>query len=529
MYRILVCDDEWLVREGIVKEAEAFPELEISTVENGEEVLSVLREKQVDGLILDICMPKVSGIDVLREMSNMQGNNTAVIILSGHDEFEYAQAAMAYGASEYILKPVTPQAVKKALRTLVRQIEKRRALQEEIKTLTQQLQKIRPAIRDRFFQDLLDGKIERERIANVKSFLGIDEDAAQYQVVLLGAAIENGSDSKGEEEYQLKLFALGEIIEKKLSGLRECILFHISTKLFALLVTDCGGIAALMTEVEALQETFGTDYGVLLRAGIGSSVEDLRNLRQSYSDAQQALFYAEEIDAGSIVGIKDIKTNPDPLSFQIDRENIMTQIKYQNIPEAITILEKIGKRLQSEAGFVSFDALQLLCVNAVAGALGVLEEVCGNLENYYKASGGYPVAVLADQLTARELMKKTTEYLLEIQQYTKTNTRQKNRAIIEKSKAILAERCCEALGVGDVAEALGLSKNYFGQLFKSETGSTVSEYLNLLRIDQAKKLLRQTNLKIYEIAYKIGFSDHFYFSIVFKKLVGISPKEYREL
>lgn len=109
------------------------------------------------------------------------------------------------------------------------------------------------------------------------------------------------------------------------------------------------------------------------------------------------------------------------------------------------------------------------------------------------------------------------------------NTRQKNRAIIEKSKAILAERCCEALGVGDVAEALGLSKNYFGQLFKSETGSTVSEYLNLLRIDQAKKLLRQTNLKIYEIAYKIGFSDHFYFSIVFKKLVGISPKEYREM
>ena len=73
-----------------------------------------------------------------------------------------------------------------------------------------------------------------------------------------------------------------------------------------MLVTDCGGIAALMTEVEALQETFGTDYGVLLRAGIGSSVEDLRNLRQSYSDAQQALFYAEEIDAGSIVGIKDI-------------------------------------------------------------------------------------------------------------------------------------------------------------------------------------------------------------------------------
>ena len=172
---------------------------------------------------------------------------------------------------------------------------------------------------------------------------------------------------------------------------------------------------------------------------------------------------------------------------------------------------------------------RLLCVNAVAGALGVLEEVCGNLENYYKASGGYPVAVLADQLTARELMKKTTEYLLEIQQYTKTNTRQKNRAIIEKSKAILAERCCEALGVGDVAEALGLSKNYFGQLFKSETGSTVSEYLNLLRIDQAKKLLRQTNLKIYEIAYKTGFSDHFYFSIVFKKLVGISPKEYREM
>ena len=125
---------------------------------------------------------------------------------------------------------------------------------------------------------------------------------------------------RGRKEYQLKLFALGEIIEKKLSGLRECILFHISTKLFALLVTDCGRIAALMTEVEALQETFGTDYGVVAARGHRQQCGRPAKFKAIIFRRAAGPFYAEEIDAGSIVGIKDIKTNPDPLSFQIDRK-----------------------------------------------------------------------------------------------------------------------------------------------------------------------------------------------------------------
>lgn len=522
MYRILVCDDERVIREGIIQEARSFPDIEISMAENGREALTILAERQIDGIILDVCMPQINGIDVLREMAP---NDMVIIILSGYDEFEYAQAAMACGASEYILKPITPRRVREAIQTLLDRIKKRRALHEKILTLTEQLNEIRPAIRDRFFQDMLDGKITKERITNTNHVLGFSETEDHYRVVLISVAMENKEAAMGEE-YQLKLLALGELLEKRIT---EGALFHISTALFALLLTGEEMRASLITELEELEEMFQKDYKTLLRVGIGNPVGELRYLNQSYSDARQALFYAEA-DCGSIVvSIGDIKTNANPTSFRAERENIITQIRYQNIEYALSGLKRLWEQQQEEEKKISFDTLQLLCINSIMTALGVLEEVCGNLEEYYRAVGEAPIAVLADQRAAQDLLNKTQEYLMGIDQHIKANTHRKNRAIIEKSKELLRLRCCETIGVGDIAEALCFSKNYFGQLFKSETGMTVNEYLNFLRVDRAKKLLRETNLKIYEIAYQTGFSDHFYFSIVFKKIIGISPKEYREM
>ncbi|WP_343248149.1 AraC family transcriptional regulator [Diplocloster hominis] len=87
----------------------------------------------------------------------------------------------------------------------------------------------------------------------------------------------------------------------------------------------------------------------------------------------------------------------------------------------------------------------------------------------------------------------------------------------------------ETLSVGSVAVKLFLSQNYYGQLFKSSTGMSVNEYINLARIEHARHLLSSTNLKIYEISSACGYTDQYYFSSVFKKIVGISPSEYRDV
>ena len=95
-----------------------------------------------------------------------------------------------------------------------------------------------------------------------------------------------------------------------------------------------------------------------------------------------------------------------------------------------------------------------------------------------------------------------------------------NRYITENSNEIT---------VGMLANELGLSKNYFGKIFKSSTGSSVSNYVNNLRIKRAAELLRTTNMKVYEVGYAVGFENQHYFSVAFKQSIGVSPSEFREL
>lgn len=101
-----------------------------------------------------------------------------------------------------------------------------------------------------------------------------------------------------------------------------------------------------------------------------------------------------------------------------------------------------------------------------------------------------------------------------------------HRAVSE-AMAFIERSYMRDIGVADVARGADMSRNYFGQVFKAATGMAVSEYINAVRIEHAKLLLRSTNLKIYEVAAQVGFDDSFYFSNVFKKLTGCSPKTYR--
>ncbi|WP_041741769.1 helix-turn-helix domain-containing protein [Caldicellulosiruptor kronotskyensis] len=82
--------------------------------------------------------------------------------------------------------------------------------------------------------------------------------------------------------------------------------------------------------------------------------------------------------------------------------------------------------------------------------------------------------------------------------------------------------------LSDIAEVCGISPNYFCKIFKEETGKSFVDFLNELRINKAKELLLSTNLKSYEVAEKVGFSDYKYFSMIFKKYTGLSPRKFKE-
>lgn len=103
----------------------------------------------------------------------------------------------------------------------------------------------------------------------------------------------------------------------------------------------------------------------------------------------------------------------------------------------------------------------------------------------------------------------------------------KHRREIEQAIAYVERRLGEEIGIADVADHVGLSNNYFGSLFRKETGAYFQDYLKQVRMEQAAYYLRNTNMKIYEIAERVGFPNQRYFSEVFVKLHGVTPREFR--
>jgi len=107
--------------------------------------------------------------------------------------------------------------------------------------------------------------------------------------------------------------------------------------------------------------------------------------------------------------------------------------------------------------------------------------------------------------------------------------KEKDIRIVANIKQFLNDRFKEDIGNKILAEQFGYTINYIGQIFKNEVGVTIGEYMKMIRLSHAKKLLKESSLKINEVARESGFEDQQYFCVVFKKIMGVTPSEYREL
>ncbi|MCZ7695125.1 helix-turn-helix transcriptional regulator [Mediterraneibacter gnavus] len=103
----------------------------------------------------------------------------------------------------------------------------------------------------------------------------------------------------------------------------------------------------------------------------------------------------------------------------------------------------------------------------------------------------------------------------------------KNNEIIKRSLLYIYEHFNTQITLEEVAEYVHLHPSYFSSLFKKSTGSSFKEYLNMVRIEESKRLLSNTDFSIIDIAIAVGFEYQSYFSKVFKKFTGLTPKQFR--
>ncbi|MCP1101892.1 two-component system response regulator YesN [Aequitasia blattaphilus] len=523
MYKILLVDDEILVREAI-RDNMNWNELGFELVkdcENGKDAISYLKEHPVDVVLTDICMPYVDGMELSKYLYE-EHPDTAIIIFSGYDDFEYAKRAIKYQVSEYMLKPVTGQELRETLLRIKEKLNKSHQLTKVYKNYT----KNEDVILSKILTNLIKGTQQVETCLRELLEYGIEIKGSAYRVAVLDIDIYSDLyevDEETKKESALMAFVTNniakEIVGRNKSGIvsqdtdnRSYILFYTN-----LVKEDKKEVKRISKEI---QDKVWETTGLSLSVGIGELVFSLNELDTSYGSAINSLTYRYTKGNGVIFDCveSDFKKN----SVELDDilALMLTEIRKGNKDASLVTLEQL--RLWIQTNDISKNETiaylhQVQC--RIYESISEINE-CFELrdDDISKISGARNLE------SATEVLKEYIVHALSAvaQVVYSSKERQTGLAL----DFIHSNYGNPNLTLQEVCDYLKISTSHFSTIFKEKTGKTFLEVLNGVRMEKAKQLLRETSLKNYEIAEKVGFSDPHYFNIAFKKLTGTTPKNY---
>lgn len=528
MYRILFVDDEPLIREGVcenVKWSELGYEL-AGVCENGREACEFLRSHQVDVVMTDICMPFMDGME-LSALIQKEYPQIKVLILSGYDDFDYAKKAIKYGVEEYLLKPITSYEMGEVLTELKGKMDeerKRLIRQEEIYSTYRKGQML---LYSEALLHTITGTKSEEECRREREVVGIILPDGWYMAGIVGLCIYMGNYELNEER-------------RKESALMAFIVYNVSQELMKkynvgeacqgkdyrvfLLFTahepECAKdrINAVCNEIiERVREMMGLSVNVAL----GSWQQDLGYVYRSYEQAEKALlmqYTAGEnciIDSKNPLFSRDLRPHFDKITDNCTRH--VREYELAKLKADICEMEQ----LMRTSGYMRQEAVEILLTvkqktDRLLETLGFEKEIRKKPEEEMRE---------APELT--EALGVLAAYLQEAAEYLNRFSGSGMKSCAYQAYEYITRHYADSdLSLQEVCNHLGVSTSRFSNIFKQTFGATFIDILSGIRMEKAKELLAVSELKNYEIAEKVGFSDPHYFSIAFKKATGKTPTEY---
>lgn len=532
MYSVFVVDDEPIVLEGIRSkidwESSGFTFAGEAT--DGEIALSMLHEVKPDILITDIKMPFMDGLQLAQAVKRIQPW-IKIIILSGHDEFDYAKKAISIGIEDYLLKPFTPDELLKSLQKTAVRIDKERKQLSDISRLKEELKSTEALKRKEFLNNLVHGSENMSDVMQKSQELHLNLISRFYKVLI--SEIKSRSDNvQNQEEACSLLNSYSSLWEQA-----ECFFHHSN-----LLVCIFKGSSReeldenIFHAAETIAHIVTKNEDCAVLTAIGKTVEHLSQLNLSYEDAKKILLMggkgeknriisSEDLEEGldsdsndnsSTAGILDLKEN-DPL---VDR------LKYAGKNDISAIIDESMELIKNNPGQFSVFASYLL-VDLIFAVSKLVEKLGGDIKELKPEilQRKFIDDAVGDE---KDFRNKVEQVLLFALEYRDSKMTGKYGDVILKAKRYIEEHYADQnTTLTTVAEAVALSPNHFSTIFSQECKTTFIEYLTNVRLENAKRLMRETEMKGYDIAYECGFSDPHYFSYIFKKNTGLSPREYR--
>lgn len=521
--KVFLVDDEIVIREGI---RNGFPWDEtgftlVGEAPDGEMAFPMIQDLKPDILITDIRMPFMDGLALARKVAQALPF-TYIIILSGYDDFQYAQEAISIGVRQYILKPVTPRKLEEALSEMADRIRRDQEKQADTAQLMVKLASSARIAREQVLTQLLEGKITSSLQAEASSF-GIPTEARHYLVLLLGEVAPENSIS------------LVSILHRLTEGQEPAAFCTSRLESPALLLVsnqDSGQNADELEErayaiAQALEHEAGKNRLPLPSVAISSPVSRLQELPQALASAR-AVLQAVKGQPPRIVGALDVDLSASPALLEAGSLPLYERLLYAASAEGEKITEQYFKSLGDLASQSTL-VLNYLLMDVLLAASRIIRQC-----------GGDPTSVLpAGLMQQNELLKLSQhpdralaagrEMIATALSFRDQFAASRYGETLRRAQAYIEENYTRAdLTLQDVAGHVALSNNHFSTVFSQEMGQTFTEYLTGVRLDKAKQLLIGTAWRSAEISAAIGYNDPHYFSYLFKKQVGLTPRDYRK-
>ncbi len=547
MYKLILADDEEDVREGLLGliDWEGLGYVVQETAENGKEAVELVEKHAPDVVVTDIQMPFMNGLQ-LSEWIRERYPATKIIILTGYEEFEYAQKAIRLGIDEYVLKPFSAGELAEILRKVKLQLDEEVAAKENVQLLTEHYRKNLPILQSLFLSSLVSRRLQEAEIREKCEHYNLDISGDRYMVSAIridSAPAWRGSDGSHEpgngtalslkdtNDTQLQLFAVFNIAEEivRLHPKGRAFIHH--DEVVVLSVGEPGADKPLADQTLQLLEEIRFSVERFLKLtvtiGAGSEVGQLSELAGSYEEAVKALDYRVILGGNKVIWIEDVESRQtDPLSLdEMKEKELVRCLKVGSDQELVNLLEELFKALtDSKASYQDF---QLYLLELLTAVIKVAKDIRVDLDKLFGDGAGF-LGQFVKFSHADEAKAWFLDICMKLKQSIATDRQSSYNKLVDEAKEyILAHYGDHDISIAKVCQHLHISTGYFSNIFKKETKTTFVNYLMGVRMDAAQDLLATTDLKAFEIAERVGFADPNYFSFCFRKKFGISPKEYR--
>jgi len=500
MFRLVIADDEARIREGFTRivDWESLGFRVVGCYGDGRQVLEHLRREHVDVVLTDIKMKEIDGLEVAREIKEHYPN-TLCVLVSAHQEFDFAHAAIAAGVKDYLFKPTRISDIRRVFSGIAEELERESEFLEQQAKQHQKYEEMNQLWRSQFLYDLYMGALRKTEMADAQAKHYYPE-CSRHGVLLCFLRF---AEDEAQEEMR---DSLRRMFQGNMDGVEYDPVSITPGSLAVMSVFDAS--------VEGVEQKFRSHMEDLIAQAMETSgmVLNLQELRRY--DSLQAFINRPRF---SLRRLEEGIRLDENFSRQIlSRQRLMfSYLTSRSMDQAAALICEIVDR----AAPFSLEIKHAILIDTAARIQTKLQE----LELVQQIMPRYDLLMKAQEPSEMIAWLQAT-----MEEWSRSIPASHTpQQVISQIKAYILEHYAGNVSLDAVAEHVFLSSVYVSRLFKQETGENFTDYVSRVRIDKAKELLEHPDILVSDVGQRVGYPNPRYFYRVFKNMTGYTPSGYR--